>query len=83
MPLAEEVKRLAGVAVSAVGLITEAEQAEEIVASGRADAVMIARASPRNPHFPLAAAEDLGADAPWPPQYVRAARRRSRAAGQR
>ncbi|HEY8319967.1 MAG TPA: NADH:flavin oxidoreductase/NADH oxidase [Amnibacterium sp.] len=83
VPLAEEVKRLAGVPVSAVGLITEAEQAEEIVASGRADAVMIARASLRNPHFPLAAAEDLGADAPWPPQYVRAARRRSRAAGQR
>ncbi|MGN6743351.1 MAG: tRNA-dihydrouridine synthase, partial [Amnibacterium sp.] len=83
VPLAEQVKRLAGVPVSAVGLITEAHQAEEVVASGRADAVMIARAALRNPHFPLEAAEDLGADAPWPPQYQRAARRRAKAAGQR
>jgi hypothetical protein len=44
---------------------------------------MIARAALRNPHFPLEAAEELGAPAPWPPQYVRAARRRAAAAGQR
>jgi 2,4-dienoyl-CoA reductase-like NADH-dependent reductase (Old Yellow Enzyme family) len=83
VPLAAEVKRRAGVPVSAVGLITEAEQAEEIVASGAADAVMIARAALRNPHFPLLAAEELGGQAPWPPQYERAALRRSPVAGQR
>ncbi len=83
VPLAEEIKRRAGVPVSAVGLITTAEQAEDVVASGRADAVMIARAALRNPHFPLEAAEELGAVAPWPPQYARAARRRAAAAGQR
>ncbi len=83
VPLATEVKRRAGVPVSAVGLITEPEQAEGIIASGAADAVMVARAALRNPHFPLLAAEELGAPAPWPPQYERAARRRSRAAGRR
>lgn len=75
VPLAEQVKRLAGVPVSAVGLITTAEQAEEIVATGRADAVMIARAALRNAHFPLVAAEELGDVAAWPPQYSRAAHR--------
>ncbi|HEY0374436.1 MAG TPA: NADH:flavin oxidoreductase/NADH oxidase [Amnibacterium sp.] len=83
VPLAEAVRRLAGVPVSAVGLITTAEQAEQVVSGGHADAVMIARAALRNPHLPLDAAEELGAPAPWPPQYERAARRRERAAGQR
>ncbi|HEV7622599.1 MAG TPA: NADH:flavin oxidoreductase/NADH oxidase [Amnibacterium sp.] len=83
VPLAEAVKRLAGVPVSAVGLITTAEQAEEVVSGGHADAVMVARAALRNPHLPLEAAEELGAPAPWPPQYERAARPAAKAAGQR
>jgi len=61
------------VEVSAVGLITEARQAEEIITSGRADAVMLARAIMRDPHFPLRAAHELGVELDyWPAQYLRA-----------
>ena len=69
---AEAVRREAGVATGAVGLISEPEQAEEIVASGRADAVFLARAELRDPYWPLHAARQLGAEAPWPVQYGRA-----------
>ena len=69
---AERIRREAGVATGAVGLITEPEQAEEIVASGRADAVFLARAVLRDPYWPLHAAKRLGAAAPWPVQYGRA-----------
>ncbi len=73
VPLADFVKRESGVEVSAVGLITEAQQAEQIVASGQADAVLMARAIMRDPHFPLRAAHELGYDPPyWPSQYLRA-----------
>ncbi|HEY0261086.1 MAG TPA: NADH:flavin oxidoreductase/NADH oxidase [Lacisediminihabitans sp.] len=73
VPLADFVKHQAGVEVNAVGLITEAEQAEEIVSSGRADAVMLGRQIMRDPHFPLRAAHELGYELPyWPPQYLRA-----------
>jgi 2,4-dienoyl-CoA reductase-like NADH-dependent reductase (Old Yellow Enzyme family) len=71
VPLAAAVRR-AGLQVGAVGLITDAQQAEEIVASGEADAVLIAREVLRNPRFPLLAAGELDAEVPWPPQYVRA-----------
>ncbi len=74
---ATTVRERTGAPVVAVGLITEPEQAEQIVASGRADAVMIARELLRNPHFALRAADELGADADvWPPQYVRGSRAR-------
>lgn len=63
----------AGLRSSAVGLITEAAQANEIVQSGRAAAVMMGREFLRDPHFPLRAAEELGAEIDyWPPQYLRA-----------
>jgi len=65
--------RAAGVPASAVGLITEARQAAEIVSSGKADAVMLARESLRDPHTPLRFARELGVDLDyWPPQYLRA-----------
>ncbi len=57
---------------SAVGLITEPEQAEEILASGQADATMLARAMLRNPRWALNAAESLGEIIAWPPQLERA-----------
>jgi 2,4-dienoyl-CoA reductase-like NADH-dependent reductase (Old Yellow Enzyme family) len=61
------------VEVSAVGLITAAQQAEDIVASGQADAVMMAREIMRDPHFPLRAAHELGYEPDyWPSQYLRA-----------
>ncbi|UIP58102.1 NADPH dehydrogenase [Agromyces marinus] len=70
---AEFVGDRAGVAVSAVGRITTPVQAEAIVASGAADAVMFGKAMMRDPHFAMRAAEALGAGTSmWPPQYLRA-----------
>jgi 2,4-dienoyl-CoA reductase-like NADH-dependent reductase (Old Yellow Enzyme family) len=69
---AERIGAVADVEVSAVGLITQARQAEEIVESGRADVVMMAREFLRDPHFPLRAAHELGVEIPYPPQYERA-----------
>ncbi|CAN5362732.1 NADH:flavin oxidoreductase/NADH oxidase [soil metagenome] len=72
--LAAHVRQQAGVPVSAVGLITTAAQAAEIVASGKADAVMMARQFLRDPHFALSAAHELGVTLDyWPHQYERAA----------
>jgi 2,4-dienoyl-CoA reductase-like NADH-dependent reductase (Old Yellow Enzyme family) len=71
VPFAEAVRK-AGIATGAVGLITDARQAEEILATGKADVVLLARALLRNPHWPLLAAAELGVDVPWPPQYERA-----------
>ena len=69
---AAAIRREAGIATSAVGLITEPAQAEEIIASGHADAVMLARAYLRNPRWALRAAEELGVKIPWPKQLDRA-----------
>ena len=74
VPFAEAVRREAGIATGAVGLITEPAQAEEIVASGKADAVLLARQLLREPYWPLRAAAELGAEGPWPRQYLRARR---------
>ena len=57
---------------SAVGRITEPVQAEQIVGTGQADAVCLARELLRSPYWPLRAARELGADVPWPEQYLRA-----------
>ncbi len=73
---AERIRREAGVATGAVGLITTPAQAEEIVAQGRADLVLLAREELRDPYFPLRAAHALGADVAWPVQYERAKPRR-------
>lgn len=74
VPFAERIRREASVKTMAVGLITTAEQAEEILANGRADLVAMAREFLRNPYFPLHAARALGSPeaAPWPVQYLRA-----------
>ena len=72
VPFAEAIRREAGIATGAVGLITEPQQAEAIVASGGADAVLLARALLRDPYWPLHAAKALGADVEWPVQYLRA-----------
>ena len=69
---AEQVRRKAGIATGAVGLITTAAEAEAIVAGGQADLVLLAREELRDPYFPLHAAHALGADVAWPPQYERA-----------
>ena len=56
MPFAERIRREAGVPTGAVGLITSPRQADEIVASGRADCVLLARELLRDPYWPLRAA---------------------------
>jgi NADPH2 dehydrogenase len=72
VPFAERVKRETGVISTAVGLITEARQAEEIIASGKADLVAIARAMLWDPRWPWHAAAELNAKVDAPPQYWRA-----------
>jgi 2,4-dienoyl-CoA reductase-like NADH-dependent reductase (Old Yellow Enzyme family) len=55
------------------GLITEPAQAEEILAAGEADVILIGRESLRDPSWPLRAAAELGVESEaWPPQYLRA-----------
>lgn len=69
---AERIKREAGIATGAVGLITTAGQAESIVSSNRADLIFMARQMLRDPYFPLNAARELNVDVKWPDQYLRA-----------
>lgn len=72
VPLAARVKKEAGIATRAVGLIYTPEQAEKIVAEGAADQVAMARAFLDDPHWGWHAAKALGADVARPPQYSRA-----------
>jgi 2,4-dienoyl-CoA reductase-like NADH-dependent reductase (Old Yellow Enzyme family) len=73
VPFAERVKRDAGIAAGAVGLITTAAQADEIVRRGQADCVLLARQMLRDPYWPMHTAEALGVKCQWPAQYLRAA----------
>lgn len=72
VPFAERIRREAGVMTGAVGLITEAAQADEIIREGRADLVLLAREMLRDPYFPLHAATALGHRVQAPVQYGRA-----------
>ncbi len=69
---AEQVRREAGIATGAVGLITSPVQADHIVRSGQADVVFLAREMLRDPYFPLRAARELGQTGAYPVQYLRA-----------
>lgn len=69
---AERIRRDAKILTGAVGLITSAVQAEQILRSGQADLVVLARQMLRDPYWPLHAASQLGVDVAWPKQYVRA-----------
>jgi len=69
---AEEIRRQTGLMTGAIGLITDAVQAENILVAGQADAVFMARELLRDPYFPLHAAKILGDDPPYPNQYLRA-----------
>jgi 2,4-dienoyl-CoA reductase-like NADH-dependent reductase (Old Yellow Enzyme family) len=71
VPYAHQVKAAVGLPTIAVGLITEPEQAEAIIANGEADAVSLARAMLYDPRWPWHAAATLGAKVPAPPQYWR------------
>lgn len=72
VPLAETVRQGGRIPVSAVGLITAAAQAEQVLSEGAADAIFAGREWLRGPHFALRAAHELDAEIVWPPQYERA-----------
>ena len=74
VPFADAVKNKGGILSGAVGIIIEPNQANEIITSGKADMVFLAREFLRDPYFPLRAAYELGVDVYWPDQYVRAKR---------
>jgi len=68
---AEQIRKAADIATGAVGMITEAQQAEDILQAGQADLIIMARELLRDPYFPLRAAHQLGYDIKWPAQYER------------
>lgn len=72
VPFADRVRNEGGILSGAVGLITEPRQANEIIASGQADLVLMAREFLRDPYWPLHAAKVLGVDVTPPVQYARA-----------
>ncbi len=72
VPFASRIRKETGILTGAVGLITTAQQAEEILQNEEADLVLLARQLLRDPYFPLHAAKELGIDVPWPDQYLRA-----------
>ncbi|MGE0527048.1 MAG: NADH:flavin oxidoreductase/NADH oxidase [Bdellovibrionales bacterium] len=71
VPFAERIRKEVGVATGAVGMIEKAQQAEEILTAGKADAIFLARELLRRPYWPLHAAHTLGAPIPWPKPYER------------
>lgn len=72
-PFAERIRREAEIPTGAVGMITGAAQAEHILRTGQADAVLLAREFLRQPYWALESAEQLGDAISWPAQYLRAA----------
>ncbi len=71
VPFSQKVRAEAGIATWAVGMITEARQAERIIAGEQADMVALARGMMYDPRWAWHAAEELGADAPYSPMYIR------------
>jgi len=78
VPLARRIRDEAGIATGAVGLITEARQANEIITGGDADLVFLARELLREPYWALKAQQELGGEAAWPIPYGYAVRRRAK-----
>ncbi len=72
VPFSEKIKKETGIITGAVGLITTAVEAEQILAENKADLILMARQLLRDPYFPLHAAKELGAEIKWPSQYERA-----------
>jgi 2,4-dienoyl-CoA reductase-like NADH-dependent reductase (Old Yellow Enzyme family) len=73
VPFAERIRREAAIATAAVGMITAPAQADQIIRTGQADLVLLARELLREPYWPLRAAQELGRPMAWPAQYLRAA----------
>lgn len=72
VPLSRAIRNGAEIATAAVGQITNATLAEQILVGENSDAVMIGREFLRDPYFPMRAAIELGSDFAWPKQYLRA-----------
>jgi 2,4-dienoyl-CoA reductase-like NADH-dependent reductase (Old Yellow Enzyme family) len=72
VPFAARIRAEAGIASGTVGFITDPAQAEQIVATGQADVVLLARQMLRDPYWPLHAAKELRVEPAWPNQYLRA-----------
>jgi len=72
VPFAEKIRKEASIMTGAVGLITEARQAEEILVREQADLILFGRAFLNDPHFALHAAKSLEEEISWPVQYLRA-----------
>jgi 2,4-dienoyl-CoA reductase-like NADH-dependent reductase (Old Yellow Enzyme family) len=70
---AEQIRRECDILTGTVGMIISPVQAEHVIATGQADAVILAREMLRDPYWPLRAARELGQAMSWPVQYVRAA----------
>ena len=69
---ANEIRKQTGIMTGALGMITDAAQAENILVTGQADVIIMAREFLRDPYFPLHAAKTLGDDPQYPNQYLRA-----------
>jgi len=69
---AEQIRKEVGILAGTVGMITSPAQADTIIRTGQADAVLLAREFLRHPYWPLHAAKELGHDIAWPKQYDRA-----------
>lgn len=74
VPFADKIRNEIGIYTGAVGVIVDAQQAEDILQEDKADLIFIARESLRDAYFPTHAAQILGDDVEWPNQYVRAKR---------
>jgi hypothetical protein len=72
-PFADQIRREANILTGAVGMITSPIQAEHIVVTGQADAVIMTHELLRHPYRPMRAARELGQPISWPVQYLRAA----------
>ncbi|HEY5673623.1 MAG TPA: NADH:flavin oxidoreductase/NADH oxidase [Malonomonas sp.] len=72
VPLSAKIRQEVAIATGAVGLITAPAQAEQIIATGLADVVLLARELLRDPYWPIHAAQTLKAEHAWPNQYLRA-----------
>ena len=72
VPFSQKLKKETGILTGAVGLITTAAQAEQILTDEQADLIILARQLLRDPYFPLHAAKETGKDVAWPVQYDRA-----------
>jgi 2,4-dienoyl-CoA reductase-like NADH-dependent reductase (Old Yellow Enzyme family) len=72
IPFSEKIKLEVGILTGGIGFITSPEQADQIIRTGQADIVLLAREILRNPYWPLNAAKTLKAEIYWPKQYERA-----------